>query len=128
MELLSIRQDGKTSNGSFFYAVQDKPMKNLLISSMPRESRPEKVGPRITALRETLALSKADFADSIHLDRSTLTKIEKGTQGLDIVMAERIAVLYGFGLDYIYRGDLDDIPTNLRAQVLANAFIFSQKP
>ena len=59
-------------------------MKKMANSLVPRESRPERVGPRVTALRETLALSKAELADSIGLDRSTLTKVEKGQTGLDI--------------------------------------------
>lgn len=125
VELFSILQDGKQTYGTNFHNMQSKPMKNIAINAIPRESRPERVGPRVIAMRETLKLSKAEFADSIGLDRSTLTKIEKGAKGLDIAMAERIAVLYGFGLDYIYRGDLDDIPNHLRALVVANSFIFA---
>lgn len=88
---------------------------NMLIL---RESRPERVGPRITVLREALGISKAAFADSIGLDRSSLSKIEKGKAGLDIATGERIASLYGFGLDFIYRGDLSDTPLPLRPELL----------
>ncbi len=87
-------------------------------SLFDRESNPDKVGRRVAALRETLALSKAELADSIGLDRSSLTKIEAGKAGLDIAMGERIAVLYGVGLDFIYRGDLSDIPLDLRPRLL----------
>lgn len=127
MEVFSTLQDRKKTDGKKFHLVQHKPMKNMALNAIPRESRPERVGPRITALRDALDLSKAEFADSIELDRSTLTKIENGLTGLDIAMAERIAVLYGFGLDYIYRGDLNDIPFSLRAQVLANAFTLTNR-
>lgn len=99
-------------------------MKALAESMIERESRPARVGPRVTALRETLAMSKAQFADSISMDRSTLTKVEKGESGLDIAVGERIAVLYGFGLDYIYRGDLNDVPQDLRPQVVVNLATF----
>lgn len=83
-----------------------------------RESTPKRVAPRIVALRQTLRLSSAEFADAIGLDRSSMTKVEKGTMGLSIEKAERIAVLYGFGLDFIYRGDLDDCPRDLRPRML----------
>lgn len=95
-------------------------MKNIAEKLIHRESRPDRVGNRITAIRETLALSKAQFADSIGLDRSSLTKIEKGEMGLDILMGEHIATIYGFGLDFIYRGDLSDAPLSLRPQLMVN--------
>lgn len=83
------------------------------------EMHPNRVGERITALRETLRLSKAQFADSIGFDRSTLSKIENGSRGLDIAVAARIADIYGAGLDYIYRGVMADVPPDLRATILA---------
>lgn len=95
-------------------------IKHIAGRLIERESRPERVGPRVTALRETLRLSKAQLADSIELNRSSLTKIEKGEMGLDIAMGERIAALYGFGLDFIYRGDLSDVPLDLRPMLLVN--------
>ena len=65
-----------------------------------------------------LQLTAAQFADSLEYDRSTLTKVEQGKNGLDIKIGVKIAGLYGFGLDYIYRGDLSDVPTNLRGAVV----------
>lgn len=93
-------------------------MKNVLNKLVPNESRAERVGPRVTALRITLGLSKAELADSIGLDRSTLTKIEKGEAGLDIAKGEAVASIYGFGLDFIYRGDVSDVPDRHRARLL----------
>lgn len=104
----------------FSTEAQNARMKKLIANLIERQSHPDKVGPRITALREALALSKAEFADSIELDRSSLTKIEKGKAGLDIAVAEQIAGLYGCGLDYIYRGDLSDLPRGLQPDVVSN--------
>lgn len=95
-------------------------MTDFASKMLPRESRPERVGPRITALRETLKMSKAQFADAVGLDRSSLTKIEKGKAGLDIVIGERIATLFRVDLDFIYRGELSDIPSDLRPPLLVN--------
>jgi transcriptional regulator with XRE-family HTH domain len=102
-------------------------MAKVLLALIPVESRPEKVGPRITALREALGLSKAQFADSIELNRSTQTKVEAGKEGLDISKAIAIATLYGVGLDFTYRGDLSDLPLELRQKVIVNLASFSTR-
>ena len=65
-----------------------------------------------------MSLSKAEFADSLEFDRSTLTKVENGAAGLDIAVGERISAVYGIGMDFIYRGDLSDLPSNLRPRVM----------
>jgi transcriptional regulator with XRE-family HTH domain len=96
------------------------PMKKIVLASLlSPEMHPDRVGERITALREALRLSKAQFADSLGLDRSTLTKVEAGTKGLDIVVGAKIAEFYGAGLDYTYRGVLTDIPVEMRAEISA---------
>lgn len=125
MEVFSISQDGENFDGRFFYIRESSPMKKLAEKLIERESRPDRVGPRITALRETLTLSKAQFADSIGLDRSSLTKVEKGEMGLDIAAGERVAVIYGFGLDFIYRGDLTDVPQSLRPMLMVNLVTYA---
>jgi transcriptional regulator with XRE-family HTH domain len=106
MEYLSTRAEGA-------------PMKKMIQAAMlAAEMHPERVGERVTALRTCLGKSKAEFADSLGLDRSSLTKIEAGTKGLDIVVGARVADLYGFGLDFIYRGVLTDAPESLRSRIL----------
>lgn len=87
---------------------------------LPAVSRPDQVGLRVSALRETLGLSKSALADAIGLDRSSMTKVEKGQAGLDINMAINISTLYGFGLDFIYRGDLSDVPLQYRPTLVQN--------
>lgn len=99
---------------------QGPPMKKLVAAAvLSSEMHPDRVGERITALRMALHLSKAEFADSIGLDRSTLTKVEAGTKGLDIVIGAKIAEMYGYGLDFIYRGTLTDVPEGKRSTVLS---------
>ena len=95
-------------------------MKNALNKLVDRQSRPERVGPRVTAIRCALDKPKKEFALLIGVDPSSLTKIEKGTAGLDIAVGERVAALYGVGLDFIYRGDLSDLPASLREKILQN--------
>ncbi|WP_164736728.1 helix-turn-helix domain-containing protein [Pararhodobacter zhoushanensis] len=94
-------------------------MSKLASSLIERRSRPDQVAPRVFAIREHLGMSKAEFSEAVSVDRSSLTKIEKGTAGLDIAVAERIAELFGFGLDFIYRGDLADVPLAHRPEILS---------
>lgn len=95
-------------------------MKKMIAAAMlSAEMHPDRVGERVTALRMTEHLSKAEFADSVGLDRSTLTKVEAGKKGLDINVGARIAEMYGYGLDFIYRGTLTDAPEGKRSIVLA---------
>lgn len=108
-----------TSMEEFSHPCHVSVMAKLLTMLIPAEARPDRVGPRITALREALNLSKAQFADSISLNRSTQTKVEAGKEGLDIAKGIAISTLYGVGLDFIYRGDLSDLPLDLRSKVLA---------
>lgn len=93
-------------------------MSKIAEKLISRESRPARVGPRVCAIRETLEMTKAQFADSIGLNRSSMTKIERGEMGLDIAMGERVSALYRFGLDFIYRGDLSDVPSALLPRVM----------
>lgn len=90
---------------------------NLLL---PADSRPPAVGRRVTALRMALKLKPAEFADSIQVDRSSLTKIEKGTAGLSLRSGMFLRQLYGVGLNFIYMGDLSDLPFDLRGPVMQN--------
>ena len=106
MEQKSIRADGP-------------PMKKLLMSALVSpEMHPHRVGERVTALREALNLSKAEFADSLSLDRSTLSKVEAGTKGLDVVVGARIAEMYAAGMDFTYRGVMADLPQDMRIKVM----------
>lgn len=95
-------------------------MKRMIQSALlAAEMHPDRVGERITAMRNCLGLSKAAFADAIGLDRSSMSKVEAGNKGLDVVVAARIADLYGFGMDYTYRGVMTDAPEQYRLRLMS---------
>lgn len=95
-----------------------RPMPSLVTILLPPETQPPAVGKRLRAFREALCMSQAEFADAIGLDRSSMTRIEKGNAGLSIRTGMIVRRLYGVGLDFIYMGDLSDLPFDLRAAVL----------
>jgi DNA-binding XRE family transcriptional regulator len=95
-------------------------MKRMIQSALlAAEMHPDRVGERVTAMRNCLGMSKAAFADSLEFDRSSMSKVEAGTKGLDILVGSRIADLFGFGLDYIYRGVLTDVPEDYRLRIIS---------
>ena len=59
------------------------------------EIQPDQISLRLTALREALGLNRADFADSVRINRSSYMLIEDGRKALNYRMAYKIAVLYG---------------------------------
>ena len=63
---------------------------------------------RVRALREALILTRAQFADSVRINRSSYTLIEDGRKVLNLRMAYDIATRYGVSMDYIYRGHTTD--------------------
>ncbi|MEY8117627.1 helix-turn-helix domain-containing protein [Falsihalocynthiibacter sp. BN13B15] len=88
-----------------------KNIKNTHTSHNP--FHPVLVGERLAALRNHYKLNKADFADSVGIDRSSYTKIENGTKPLKADMAYIIAEKWGISMDFIYRGRLTELPKNL---------------
>ncbi|WP_317961067.1 helix-turn-helix domain-containing protein [Phaeobacter inhibens] len=71
------------------------------------------VAPRLTALREALGMTKADFSDMIEIDRSSYTKIEKGEKPLLPRQAFKIYERFGVDMNYIYLGQVGGVPQKL---------------
>lgn len=72
------------------------------------EIHPLRVAQRLVALREAANLGPSEFADSVEIDRSSYTKIEKGEKPLHQYMAHTIAVRYNVTMEFIYRGRTSD--------------------
>ena len=81
---------------------------------------PEMVTPRLIALREALNLSKGEFADSIGVDRSSYSKIEKANKPILPPVAQRIWRLYGVDMNYIYLGLVETLPSHLSSKIIKN--------
>lgn len=83
---------------------------------------PENVASRLNALREALELGPSEFADSVGIDRSSYTRIEKGEKPLHQYMAYDIATVHGVTMDFLYRGStLDrDLPEKFAQTIRQN--------
>ena len=81
---------------------------------------PRLVARRLAAIRRALDIRKADFADAIGVDRSSYTKIEKGTKPLLPKDAYRIFELYGIDLNFVYLGQVGGLPAKLSKAVTSH--------
>ncbi|MBM1556689.1 helix-turn-helix transcriptional regulator [Sulfitobacter mediterraneus] len=86
-------------------------------SSETELADPQMVTPRLIALREALGLGKGEFADSIGLDRSSYSKIEKANKPILPPTAQKIWKLYGVDMNYIYLGRVDTLPAHLSSKI-----------
>ncbi|GLO70309.1 hypothetical protein MACH17_18260 [Phaeobacter inhibens] len=85
----------------------------MVKSSKDSPVDPMIVAPRLTALREALGMTKADFSDMIEIDRSSYTKIEKGEKPLLPRQAFKIYERFGVDMNYIYLGQVGGVPQKL---------------
>lgn len=79
---------------------------------------PMMVAPRLIAIREALGINKTDFARRIGIDKSSYTKIEKGEKPLLTGNAYKIYQLYGIDLNFIYLGQVRDLPGSLSSAII----------
>ncbi len=59
----------------------------------------KQIGERIAGLRKSKGLSQEELAKSVKISRSSLTQIELGNRGLDIIELQQLSVVLEFSLD-----------------------------
>jgi len=59
----------------------------------------KQIGQRIAKLRKLKGLSQEDLAKSVKVSRSSLTQIELGNRGVDILELQKLSQVLGFSLD-----------------------------
>lgn len=80
---------------------------------------PSIVARRLESVRETLGLSRAQFADQLDIDRSSYSKIAKGDKPLLPPTAYRLYELHGVDMNFIYLGQIGGLPSRLSSQVIS---------
>lgn len=81
---------------------------------------PLAVGERLVRLRHYHGVNQGEFADSVGIDRSSYSKIERGAKALKADMAFAIAERWGVSMDFLYRGRLDDLPHKMAENLMSN--------
>lgn len=116
MDETSILQDGKFFD--WLEAADGKNVRMAKTSIKDSPADPARVARRLEALFEAVGVNRGEVADLIRLDRSSMTKIMKGEKPLKPEWAVAICALYGVSLDYIYRGQLGELPPNLSKKIM----------
>jgi len=59
----------------------------------------KEIGRRIAALRKGKGLSQLDLANRLNLSRSSLTQIELGNRGIQVIELQKLSMILGFSVD-----------------------------
>jgi len=68
------------------------------------------IGFRVTELRKRKGLSQEDLAKSVQISRSSLTQIELGNRGVDVLELHKLSLQLGFSLDEFMSEDFELSP------------------
>lgn len=60
---------------------------------------PKILGQRISALRKIKGLSQEDLARSFNMPRSSLTQLELGNRGIDVLELQQLSLILGFSIN-----------------------------
>lgn len=73
----------------------------------------EAVGARLKRVREILGLSKKEFAERAGLSEQVYGPFENARRELTLRSAKQIRRTYGISLEYMYFGNIEDLPTRI---------------
>lgn len=73
----------------------------------------EAVAARLKRVREALGLSKKDFAERAGLSEQVYGPYENARRELTLQSAKQIRKAYGISLEYMYFGNIEDLPTRI---------------
>jgi transcriptional regulator with XRE-family HTH domain len=69
------------------------------------------IGFRVTELRKKKGLSQEELAKRVHISRSSLTQIELGNRGVDVLELQKLSLELGFSLDEFLSHDFELNPS-----------------
>ncbi len=79
----------------------------LILFHMQDKLTKKDIGFRVTELRKRKGLSQEDLAKQVQISRSSLTQIELGNRGVDVLEMYKLSVHLGFSLDEFLSPDFD---------------------
>lgn len=88
--------------------------------AMPDRLHPESVaaiGDRIRLTREAMKLTQAAFARLVRTDPQAINNWEAARSRISLDQALKVCHATGVGLNWIYRGQISDMPMNLTMAV-----------
>lgn len=101
----------RAANLPFRHQVKGRP-----VISNQDDSR-EAVGARLRRIREILEIDQKTFAEKAGLLPQTYGPYETGARELTLVSAKKLRKAYGLPLDFIYFGNMGDLPQRIAAKL-----------
>lgn len=83
----------------------------------PDALRAEEIGKRLKALREAHDLNSAELAARLDVQRTYWSRWETGKRPIPPDIAFRLTTIFPVDLDYIYLGDLRQVPVELQTKL-----------
>jgi len=80
--------------------------------------RPLEIAYRLLKSREALGKTQTELARELHIAQNRWSQYETGRRIITVDIAILLADIYGIGLDWVYRGDPNDLPAELRSKVM----------
>lgn len=77
----------------------------------------EEVAARLRRVREILGYDQKDFAERAGLLPQTYGPYETGARELTLVSAKKLRKAYGLPLDFMYFGNIGDLPQRIAAKL-----------
>jgi transcriptional regulator with XRE-family HTH domain len=77
----------------------------------------EEVAARLARVREILDLDKQTFAERAGMSPQAYGAFENGTRDLSLEAAKKLRKTYGLSLEFLYFGNIDDLPHKIAAQL-----------
>jgi transcriptional regulator with XRE-family HTH domain len=98
----------------------------LMVRRAEAELDPVPVGRRLRLTRQALRMTQRDFSAAAGIAANTYGQYETGTRLISPARAVELCDRYGLTLDWIYRGELGNLPYKLAAAIKALADISAE--
>ncbi|MER5173367.1 helix-turn-helix domain-containing protein [Thioclava kandeliae] len=89
----------------------------LLSEHTYSEMRPERIGHRLTLLREALGMEKSEIADALGIERTYWSRFENGKRPISDTTAALLCERYGVTLDFLILGRWNTLPLELATKM-----------
>lgn len=91
------------------------------------EDKREAVAERLKKSREAFGLSKKEFAEGAGMLMQTYGPFESGERDLSLRAAKLLRKHYGLSLEFLYFGNMDDLPTRISKALMLNPSVKSDQ-
>lgn len=101
------------------YATDYAAMSDRQPPRIPREMMPDRIGQRLTVLREAFGMKPSEMADYLGIERTYWTRFERGHRPPSDEVAFLLTERFGITLDWLLLGKWDKLPLDVADKLRA---------